>query len=345
MPRKGHIRCDSNGGISKTKTDEVSAAVGSITLRFSDESTLQRSLKSRGRRNAVFSSASQHKPVTPADCAAAQACVLSNVAPASSSALNIHIEALSHGAVLPTLSRGIAARALRRCFLFADVSAGVIASMCVHAREMYVAAGTVLQQEGSECTSAFVALDGAFSSNGSGGTSPCMLACEESFVLGCMTCTSRVTLLHPSHIAIFPAHSFSTCSALQGRLESSIINAANVAFGRGDEVPRSFRCFLPSSHAVARINGRAYHSVHEMQPRERCSCVCMLLVYGECAAESGESGRVTLRAGSVVLATLTNIPSSFLAQASDNCSAGRAVLVMLMLVFAGCIGGFGCACT
>lgn len=322
MPRKGYIRCDSNGGISKTKTDEVSAAVGSISLRFSDESTLQRSLKSRGRRNAVFSSASQHKPptVTPADCAAAQTRVLSNVAPASSSALNIHIEALSHGAVLPTLSRGIAARALRRCFLFTDVSAGVIASMCVHAREMYVAAGTVLQQEGSECTGAFVALDGAFSSNGSGGTSPCMLACEESFLLGCMTCTSRVTLLHPSHVAIFPAHSFSACSARQGQLESSIINAANVAFGRRDEAPRSFRRFLPSSHAVARINGRAYHSVHDMQPRERCSLVCMLLVYGECAAESASAGRVTLRAGSVVLATLANIPSSFLAQASGNCS-------------------------
>jgi hypothetical protein len=271
MQRKGSANASSlRGGISKPKADDSLCDIGRISLLSDRESSARSLLKPRTRRNAVFYAA------TAAQCVASTSQILSNVATTGChrQAIDIHIEVLAHGVALHPRSRGIAQRALQRCFLFADVSVGVIAHMCDYAREMFVSSNSILQPEGSECINVFVSLDGVFSSNGSGGTS-CMLAGEESFVLGHMNCTSSITLLHPSHVVVFPAHCFASCSAHQGRFESSLLCVlesppANPAPAR--------RVFLQPSHDRVNLRGRAFQSAAEVSRDVWAPGFCVIAV-------------------------------------------------------------------
>lgn len=319
MQRRGNVARHPLKGISKAKADEVSAAIGSIDLRSNHDSSAAIALRCRGRRNAVFSSAIALKcpldtAAIAADCIDSSARVLANASGSCASAVNLHIEVLSHGCDLSSASRGAALRSLRRCFLFADVSVGVIARMCSVAKEMFVAAGSILQPLGSECTSAFIAFDGAFSSNGSGRIASCMLACEESFVLGSMVCRSAVTLLHPSHVAIFPAHCFAQCAALHGQFENSLLSSAAAAFSRYPRPPPAFRVFMHPSHSAVSIIGRAHESIPELPQYDPLLNVLIVVVHGECVATREQSGSFALRAGAVIRTTLSDVVASCLAE-------------------------------
>ena len=262
-------------------------------------------------------------------CSSSSSRILSNVSSNSSSAVNIHIESLAHGAALSHASRGIVIRALQRCFLFADVSISVLSCMCDHAREVFVSGNSVLQTEGSECVSAFVSLDAVFSSNGSGGAA-CMLSCEESFVLGHMVCTSNVTLLHPSHVAVLPAPCFAACAETQGRFENSMITAAASVFPRlhsRDLRQPACRVFLHHSRGRVNLSGWAYECMPpahtaSLESRRR-SAVCVLVVYGGCQLHTGiASPGNALRAGAVIITTRDIIESSALGQVGSfesNC--------------------------
>lgn len=327
MPRKDAVHRAHFAGIAKAKTDEVSAAIGDINLRSIDATSATSSLKSRARRNAVFASAiatesplqsTSQAAIIAAECAVSNTRVLSDASSACAAAVNIHVEALSHGTPLTTLSRGTCLRTLRRCFLFTDVGVGVMARMCSHARQMHFSQNTVLQPSGSECASAYIAFDGAFSSNGSGTATSCMLACEESFVLGRMTCASAVTLLHSSQIAIFPAHCFATCAALQGQFEASLIRSVAAEFGRDSLSLPAFRFFVQPTRTAISISGRAFESMRGLPQQQPCLGVAILIVYGECLARCAESKVVTLRAGAVIHTNLASVRSSGLAQDVDD---------------------------
>jgi hypothetical protein len=325
MLRKGAKRSHGEtAGISKPRAHDVASLdIGAIALRSSRGSADALSSKLRPRRNAVFSfaaaaRASEPSPAaaTASECIASSARVLSNTETTSTAAINIHVEMLAHGVALPPSSRGIALRALRRCFLFADVSVAVAARMCDVAREMCLPSGSMLQPEGSESVFAFVALDGAFSSNGSGTTAPCMLACEESFVLGHMVCSSSVALLHPCRVAIFPSHCFATCATRQGRFEGAVVSSAAAKFGWGDTMPPSRRVFLQHARGAVAVAGSAHESIQSAPPMQRCSCVCIVVVHGECVARRAASSPVTLREGAVVLSTRSCLLSSELVKVS-----------------------------
>jgi len=309
-------------GISKPKLvplDAVSLDISAIALRSGHGSASSLPLRHR-RRNAVFSTSTdcpaQDAPESIAsECIASSARILSNVACSSGPAVNIHIEALAHGVALSHDTRAVALRALQRCFLFADVSVGVISDMCDHARVMFVSANTVLQPEGSECVSAFVALDGAFSSNGSGGAASCMLACEETFVLGHMLCRSSVTLRQSSHVAIFPGHSFASCAARHARFERSLTCSAAELFGCCSQSSAS-RLFLQPARGAVNISGCAHERINGIAAISGCQHVCVALVYGSCVAHDAAARCVPLRAGAVIHTTMASLQSSGLAQAS-----------------------------
>jgi hypothetical protein len=329
----------SPAGISKRHADDVTRDLASISLRGGHKAAAVLVPKPRARRNAVFSAAvarralegfhsdaSSGAVISTSDASSASACsssstrILSNVNSKSNSAVNIHIEALAHGAALSHASRAIVIRALQRCFLFADVSISVLLCMCDHAREVFVSGNSVLQAEGSECVSAFVSLDAAFSSNGSG-CAASMLACEESFVLGHMVCTSNVTLLHPSHVVVLPAPCFAACSEMQGRFENSMISAAASVFpplqSRDIRQP-ACRVFLHHSRGRLNLSGWAYERMPSAQTvalESRQPVICVLVVYGGCQLHTDiASPGHALRAGAVIIATRDEIELSPLGQ-------------------------------
>ena len=309
-------------GISKPKPDAPSLDISAIALRDGATSAAALSSKHRTRRNAIHfnrnDSLAHDAPAAlsatvASECVASSARILSNTECGSAAAVNIHIEALAHGLALSPHARGVAQRALQRCFLFADVSTSVIADMCDQTRVILLSANTVLQPEGSECASAFVALDSAFSSNGSGGTAACMLACEESFVLGHMLCRSSVTLRQSSHVAIFPAHSFATCAARHGRFETSLLSSTALLFGCG---PRASRLFLQPSRGAVSTGGCVHERIDGVAAVSGRHDVCISVVYGSCVARDAAASCVTLRAGAVIHTTMAKFLSSSLAQAS-----------------------------
>jgi hypothetical protein len=325
-------------GISKRNADDVPRDIASISLRGGHKAAAVLVPKTRARRNAVVSASvachalegiqSEASSGAVIDASSASACsssstrILFNVSSKSNSAVNIHIEALAHGTALSHASRGIVIRALQRCFLFADVSISVLSCMCDHAREVFVSGNSVLQAEGSECVSAFVSLDAAFSSNGSGGAAS-MLSCEESFVLGHMVCSSNVTLLHPSHVAVLPAPCFAACAETQGRFENSMISAAASVFPRlqsRDLRQPACRVFLHHSRGRVNLSGWAYErmpSAHTVALESRWSAVCVLVVFGSCHLHTGIASPVNaLRAGAVIITTRDNIELSPIGQVS-----------------------------
>ena len=157
-----------------------------------------------------------------------------------------------------------------------------------------------------------------------------MLSCEESFVLGHMVCTSNVTLLHPSHVAVLPAPCFAACAETQGRFENSMITAAASVFPRlhsRDLRQPACRVFLHHSRGRVNLSGWAYECMPPAQTASlesrRRSAVCVLVVYGGCQLHTGiASPSNALRAGAVIITTRDRIELSALGQVGSfesNC--------------------------
>jgi hypothetical protein len=186
--------------------------------------------------------------------------------------------------------------------------------MLDHARVLFVLAGCVLQPEGSECINAFVALDGAFSSNGSGASAACMLSCEESFILGRMNCASSVKMINSSHVVVFPAHCFSTCSIRHGRFESTLLASAAAVFKRCTNAKPALRYFFHPSQGSIDIKGLFHANIESMKPVANSTQCCFLVVYGSCVGFSHAAAACHFGAAAVFCTSLANILNSRLAK-------------------------------